>query len=175
MPVSDLNSIVSSIRDEVELFCRMLARYDKTGFEEMPDGKWSAGQNGMHLVKAIRPVAMALGLPKFVPLILFGKANRPSRSFEALEEKYNAKLSAGARASGPYIPAPVTLAEREKIIAAFNKQKDRLIKKSNRFSEKELDFYLLPHPLLGKVTLREMLFFTAFHIHHHRVLLEQRG
>ena len=33
--------------------------------------------------------------------------------------------------------------------------------------KKQLDHYLLPHPLLGKITLREMLFFSAYHIQHH--------
>lgn len=31
----------------------------------------------------------------------------------------------------------------------------------------DLDRYLLPHPLLGKLTLREMLFFTLYHNYHH--------
>jgi len=31
-----------------------------------------------------------------------------------------------------------------------------------------LDRYRLPHPLIGKLTLREMLVFTLFHFDHHR-------
>ena len=38
------------------------------------------------------------------------------------------------------------------------------------FSEKDLDNYILPHPLLGKLTIREMLFFTIYHVQHHEVL-----
>jgi hypothetical protein len=30
----------------------------------------------------------------------------------------------------------------------------------------------LPHPLLGKLTLREMLYFTAYHADHHRHSIE---
>ena len=33
--------------------------------------------------------------------------------------------------------------------------------------EADLDRYLLPHPLLGKLTIREMLFFTLYHNYHH--------
>ena len=33
--------------------------------------------------------------------------------------------------------------------------------------EQDLDRYVLPHPLLGKLTLREMLFFTLYHNYHH--------
>jgi hypothetical protein len=33
--------------------------------------------------------------------------------------------------------------------------------------EERLDQYLAPHPLLGKITLRELTFFTIYHSHHH--------
>jgi hypothetical protein len=31
------------------------------------------------------------------------------------------------------------------------------------WGESELDSYILPHPILGKLTIREMLFFTLYH------------
>ena len=34
-------------------------------------------------------------------------------------------------------------------------------------SQADLDRYRLPHPLLGKLTVREMLFFTVYHNYHH--------
>jgi hypothetical protein len=33
--------------------------------------------------------------------------------------------------------------------------------------EEDLDRYRLPHPLLGKLTVREMLLFTVYHNYHH--------
>ena len=36
-----------------------------------------------------------------------------------------------------------------------------------KISEEDLDYYLLPHPILGKLTLREMLYFTIYHVKHH--------
>jgi hypothetical protein len=35
------------------------------------------------------------------------------------------------------------------------------------FSEQQLDLLILPHPLLGKLTLREMIYFTIYHAGHH--------
>jgi hypothetical protein len=32
----------------------------------------------------------------------------------------------------------------------------------------------LPHPLLGKLTVREMLFFTLYHQRHHVAVVERR-
>ncbi len=43
----------------------------------------------------------------------------------------------------------------------------KLCKRMNKYSEEELDKYILPHPLMGKVTLREMLYFTIYHVQHH--------
>ena len=36
-----------------------------------------------------------------------------------------------------------------------------------RWSEPALDRYRLPHPLLGQLTVREMLLFTVYHNVHH--------
>jgi hypothetical protein len=33
--------------------------------------------------------------------------------------------------------------------------------------EAQLDQYLVPHPLLGKITLRELGYFTIYHTQHH--------
>ena len=49
---------------------------------------------------------------------------------------------------------------------------NRLISKMERWKDVDLDRYLLPHPLLGKITLREMLYFTTFHIQHHQQTIE---
>ncbi len=41
------------------------------------------------------------------------------------------------------------------------------MKRVDSFSEAQLDALILPHPLLGKLTLREMLYFTIYHVQHH--------
>jgi hypothetical protein len=32
----------------------------------------------------------------------------------------------------------------------------------------------LPHPLLGKLTLREMIYFTIYHVQHHHKLVQNQ-
>jgi len=104
---------------------------------------------------------------------LFGQANRPSRTYAALVEKYQQKLAAGYRASRQYLPPPVELADRKKLAQRLQKQVENLRQRSMKYSEDQLDTLLLPHPLLGKLTLREMLYFTAYHVEHHQQLTEQ--
>ncbi|NBX80802.1 MAG: DinB family protein, partial [Flavobacteriales bacterium] len=43
----------------------------------------------------------------------------------------------------------------------------------DNFTEDDLDKYVLPHPLLGKLTLREMLCFTIYHVKHHVEIIKR--
>lgn len=175
MEIYNKETIATGLNESAAAFINHINKLSSQTFEAAPDGKWSAGQNLEHLYRAIKPVAMAFGLPKIIPRLLIGKANRPSKTYNELQQKYNAKLAAGGRASKRFAPPPVLFSQKEKLIIAFEKQKNKLVKRLNRFSEKELDKYILPHPLLGKLTFREMLFFTIFHNEHHLHSLQQRG
>ncbi len=138
-----------------------------------PEGKWSAGQQLDHIIKSAGPVNMALRLPKFILKWKFGTANRPSKTYEALIEKYNLKLKEGGRASGRFVPATVDAANKEILLTKLTSLVNKLSRITQKHSEEALDKYILPHPLLGKLTLREMLYFTAYHVEHHRQLVEK--
>lgn len=138
-----------------------------------PASKWSAGQQLEHLLRSISPLIMALQLPKWLLILLFGKSNRPGRSYVQLVEKYQGKLNAGGRASKRYVPKEVPLPQKEKLIKTLKQKTDQLTRIMDRFSEKELDQLLLPHPLLGKLTLREMMYFTIYHAQHHLALTQK--
>ncbi|MBL7851168.1 MAG: DinB family protein [Cyclobacteriaceae bacterium] len=133
-------------------------------------GKWSPAQQAEHLVKSVRPVTLAFTLPKFLLPLIFGRSNRPSRTFDELVARYQAKLTAGGRASNPFIPGiPRNL---DRVYRRLGRTVDQLRRRIDRFTESELDTLILPHPLLGKLTLREMLYFTAYHAKHHQHSIE---
>jgi hypothetical protein len=136
-------------------------------FSAAPEGKWSSGQHCAHLTKAVKPVRLGLTLPKFVPSLLFGKSNRPSKTYQELVLKYQQKLAEGGKASAPFIPRIIKSTEQKKVTLELLTQKERLLRTLNRWSEKDLDTYIIPHPILGKLTVREMLYFTAYHANHH--------
>ncbi len=135
--------------------------------------KWTAGQQLEHISLAVKPVALALSLPKFFIRFIFGKANRPSRTYEDLLKKYLIKLENGGRATGGFIPKNTTLNQKEAISKVLNKNTSVLVSKIEKFTEQELDTLLLPHPLLGKLTIREMLYFTIYHVGHHHEITKQ--
>jgi DinB superfamily len=143
-------------------------------FERPQPGKWSAAENMEHLCLAVKPLNLAFALPNFALRLLFGKTNRASRSYESLTEKYKAKLAAGGRASAPFVPQPpATGSSRDKVLQGFTKIHEKFFRRTAALREADLDQYILPHPLLGKLTLREMLYFTIHHIgHHHSAIAE---
>jgi hypothetical protein len=154
-------------------FIEQLQALNDTDFCYAPEGKWSAAQQLDHIVRSVSPVNLALGVPKFIVQWKFGKANRPSKSYEALVEKYNVKLSGGGRASGRFVPAAVGADKKELLLSQLNSIVTKLCNKTKKHSEEALDKYILPHPLLGKLTFREMLFFTAYHVEHHSRLVKK--
>ncbi|NLR56705.1 DinB family protein [Chitinophaga polysaccharea] len=135
-------------------------------FTASPYGKWSAGQQLDHLTKSIRPVSSALAFPKLT-LRYFGTTIIPSRSYEALVADYQRVLAGSFKAARAYQPGVIYPAQRPALLQGFLLQKNKLLDKLSGWSEKDLDKYRLPHPLLGKITIREMLYFIAYHNEHH--------
>lgn len=174
MSLYNKKEIIEALNEKVNTFTQFISGLGKEDFEVMPGGKWSAGQNLEHLIRSIKPLQTAYSLPKFMLALLFGKSNRPSKTYDALVEKYKARLAAGGRARGPFIPPVVLFDKKDLLIKEYERHKTKLIKKIEKHSEEELDKYILPHPLLGKLTLREMLFFTVHHNQHHLDLLKSR-
>lgn len=154
--------IISALNENVDAFINHIVPLTKEQFEANPNEKWSAGQNLDHLIRAIRPLQLAYSLPKFALAILFGKTNRPSKTYDELVTKYKTKLAAGGRASGPFIPPFISFEKKDELIKKYAEQKQKLIAKVEKQSEKDLDVYILPHPLLGiSNTKRDALFYYS--------------
>jgi hypothetical protein len=167
MGIQNKQEIITGLNEKVLAFNSYVAALSKEQFEATPGNKWSAGQNLDHLIRAMKPLLLAYSLPKFILKIAFGKTNRICKTYDELVAKYKDKIAAGGKASGPFIPPVITFDKKDELISKYSLLKDKLLRKIIKQSEHDLDTYILPHPLLGKVTLREMLFFTIYHNEHH--------
>jgi hypothetical protein len=152
--------------------------YDDTEFFAPMGEKWSAADHVRHLTRSMRPVAKALRLPRWVLRIAFARPSRPSRSFATLREDYHGVLAAGGQAGG-YAPAPLTAEDRTpemrtKVMAYHATAVEGLVSVARRWRDGALDGATLPHPLLGPLTLREMLMFMLYHNLHHVHVAERR-
>lgn len=135
--------------------------------------KWTPGQQLEHIRRSVQPLAQGFRLPKWLIKMIFGKSNRPGRTYDELVKKYSLKLEEGGRASGRFLPKAVAISEKNKIIDSLNKDLLSITKNLSTFSESELDEIVLPHPLLGKLTIREMMYFTIYHAEHHMNLTKR--
>ncbi len=134
--------------------------------------KWTIGQQVVHLNKSISPLVKALSLPPFVLALLFGKANRKSKNYTDLVAKYKLKLEAGGVAPTRFAPVLQSYQDKSTHLEKLLQETEKLCKQLNGFSEETLDRYILPHPLLGKLTLREMFYFTIYHVQHHQQIIQ---
>ena len=82
--------------------------------------------------------------------------------------KEKSKLNIGAKATGKYASVEeVNYMNKESLIIQFEKTYDTFIQSFEKCSEKKLDICRVPHPILGKISLRELAYFTIFHTQHH--------
>ena len=165
--------IIQLMTTHHEAFMEMIRNLSDDQASYAPPGKWNAIQQLDHIIKSVSPVNMAFGLPKFLVRWKFGIANRPSKSYTELLDKYNLKLLDGGKASSPFVPADSNASNKEPQLIRLAALVTRLNQKTAKHSEESLDTYILPHPLLGKLTFREMLYFTASHVVHHQKLIEK--
>lgn len=145
-----------------------------------PQGeKWSPAEQVRHLTKSVRPLAKALRLPRLVLAFMFDRKGKTSRSFSEIEMLYRSKLKTGVTA-GRFTPSPQPApddprARRTEIVQHWRETHRALEQAIQTWPEAVLDRYRLPHPILGKLTIREMLFFTLYHnAHHVRQVYERR-
>jgi uncharacterized damage-inducible protein DinB len=149
-------------------FTNYIGNMSDENFVKSVNNKWTPGQQLEHIYLSIKPLRMALSLPKFMLKLIWGKANRKSKTYEELVAKYQHKLAQGGRATSKFVPKQVSLSQRENLFKLIPIEITSINKKLTKFTEEELDTYILPHPLLGKLTLREMMYFTIYHVEHHK-------
>jgi hypothetical protein len=165
--------ITQLLQEKHNAFIAYIQTLSVEEFLYAPSDKWTAAQQLDHIHKSVKPLTQAMGYPKFILKWKFGKANRPSRTYDEVVAKYNSKLLLGGRASGQFVPPIIAADKKEGLITLIKESVQKLNERINRFSEDEMDNMILPHPLLGKITLREMMYFTAYHVEHHQTIIKR--
>ncbi len=145
-------------------------------FFHQPETKWSIAQDIAHLTTATNSSRLAYILPKFIVRLFAGKPNRPSRTYDELVEKYKSKLEKGGKAGGRFVPKPISPAiGKQVLLDDFSNAMNKLaIALKRKWETNQLDKYLAPHPLLGKITLRELGYFNIYHTFHHLALIKKK-
>jgi len=148
----EVTSIVTTISDDI--------------FFKKNNDKWSIAQNLDHLILSTKPLASGLKRPKFF-FRAFGTAKKESKTFEEIVATYNEALVTGNPTNNPFLSEDVESTSREQYLSNWKMIGEKFQERLDLWSEKDLDKYRVPHPLLGKLTIREMMFFTINHNFHH--------
>lgn len=139
---------------------------------------WSPAENVRHLTKSMRAVSQGLRMPRWVLWLAFRSSRGTSRGYTEIRETYRARLAKGASA-GKFAPSPRAPSadadgERARVMAAHEAAVHELASLVLRWPERALNQRQLPHPLLGRLTVREMLLFTVYHNQHHVDVVRRR-
>lgn len=139
------------------------------------NNKWSVCQNVEHIHITLSRVGNYLMQPKAFIATQFGISERESVSYEELINNYGIALAAGIKATAPFIPEENP---NETVHALINKGEillKELIANMQDWSEEDLDHHNCPHPALGIITVREMLYFTIYHVQHHEEIIKKNA
>ncbi len=148
-----LIAVSSSVQDEL--------------YNVSKENKWTTAENISHLVQATKMTSLVFTLPKFIPVLLYGKPSRTSHGFSKIVDNYHNKLQEGAVASGVYVPKKARYKKAE-LNEKLKREGDKLISSiDKKWSDEQLDQYQISHPILGLLTVRELAYFTIYHNGHH--------
>ena len=152
--IQSKNDIIRQLENVSDKFSSFCSGISNELFFRQPIEKWSVAQNVIHLITSANMTRLAY----------------------RLVAKYKYKLEQGGRASGRFVAKPVSQNNgKENILDNFNKSMRKLINAlQTKWDDKQLDKYLAPHPLLGKITLRELSYFTIYHTEHHLLIIKER-
>jgi hypothetical protein len=151
-------------------------------FERVTGNEWSAADYLKHLILSVKPFARVVSMPLDKLRDMFGTADRESMTYEALVSLYHQRLNEGMRAEKVPAVTPVeyrlppdTIDLKSALLTAWNEGNDRLLTALESLDDAVFDGYQLPHPAVGLITLREMLYFTVYHNNMHWLDIQRVG
>jgi len=131
------------------------------------EDKWTAGQQLVHVLLCLQVTSKAL-LPAAVIGQRFGKTERPEMTFDELVRYYLAGLADGGKAPERFLPGPVGIGQREQVNAELMSLLATIRQQLMIYSEEEMSNLSLPHPFLGKLSIRELFYLMTYHAGHHQ-------
>ena len=166
----DKDAIADLLEQKNKPLFKWLENQSNDKWESGPKGKWTTGQQVLHLLQSIKPLNYALSFPKFVLRYKFGKANRAVRDYQTVVKRYQELLldipkgRVSPFSNNMKFPS---IKEKQYLINRLQVESKRLQYKTKKLSDKNLDEVILPHPLMGKMPVREIIMWTAYHTEHH--------
>lgn len=169
----DPEALQSRLAENIRRISDFLGQLPETFLQQSPDHRWTIAQELLHLTKSNRGTARLLSLP---PERL-RMAEKPSRSYEEIVQEYRTKYATANPPRGPrgVQPDEGDPTDKYTLINQWKKSSQALQENAGAWPESVWSKYTVwKHPLLGVLTVQEMLYFTAFHNEHHAGIVEEK-
>jgi hypothetical protein len=166
-----------ALKTGIESVCNQMTESVKEVNDEQffaPFGeKWSIAENVLHLTQSVKQMNQALSMPKEMLAQMFGKADRPSMSYQEMIDKYLNVLTTGVQARGAFVPQMPENPNKNILLQSFLKHHQILADALANWTNEELDLYFIKHPVLKNLTMKEMYWFMHYHIGHHQKAIDR--
>lgn len=169
----DPEALHHQLSTHIQRISNFLEELPEAFLQQSPDHRWTIAEELMHLMKSNGGTARLLSLPTEQ----LRKTESPSRVYEEIVREYQTKYVAASPPLGPPGVQPDEGAQMDKatLIAQWNKASQALLKSAEAWPKPKWDQYTVwKHPLLGVLTVQEMLYFTTFHNEHHANTMEAK-
>ena len=169
MPQTDV-TIPQTLTADCQAFVDAVEGLSEDQFMKHIDGKWSVADVMQHLYLSARPIVRLMTGPREV-FAQWGEPALPARTYDQIEAAYSQGVK-NVKAPATVSPRPEDMGvSQQEMIARFSGVYQALIEAVTTWPDNELDQYVIPHPALGKLSVREMLYFVSVHTRHHLKLL----
>ena len=168
--------IATILEEKHQLLFDLIEIHPEEEWLKGPENKWTFGQHILHLTNSIALLNKAMSYPKFILKYKFGTSNRETRSYDVVVKKYEEKLATNLERAKQFnikLKSP-TLGEKAFLVNKLKIQNKKLQHKTNKWKDKDLNNLLIPHPLMGRMTVREIVMWTVHHTAHHTQILKEK-
>lgn len=167
--------ILSAIEDVAEKVESYYTSLSPEQFFHDGLGGWSAAQNLSHITFIGSLAVYLFGLPRFL-FIPFGKQS-VQRDFNTLKNDYigsDKVIFIGPLAPSSIAPPLDANNVVQTMVSDWRKVYRDLNLAIQSIPEEDMDNYSLPHPSMGMLSLREMIYVLIIHPIHHTYKVEQK-
>jgi len=171
----DKDDIADLIEEKHQILFDWIEKQPVENWGKGPEGKWTISQQILHLANSLQALNKSLIYPRVFFKYRFGTSKRESRDYDTIVKKFQEKLiekQHKAKKVNRKIKK-TKQKDRERLLTRLQIQSKKLQYKIKRISDENLDTLVLPHPFMGKMTVREFIMWTAYHTEHHTKILKK--
>lgn len=169
------DEIADLLEEKYHTLLDWLEKQDDEKWSCGSESKWTTGQHTLHLLNSIKPLNDVLSMPRWLFKYTMGTNNREIRDYDTVAKRYLERLEEfKENPKKPFKKISVPkIQDKRYLLTRLQVESKKLQYKTRRISDKNLDTLVLPHPVMGKMPIREILMWTAYHVEYHTKKLQE--